>query len=91
MLFAERLQALASRTGIALTPVLLPYRRASRAVATGEADLSATLDNPWTPPDAMVLGTLMRLRIVAWARPGLCLTRPDLSPHAADALARALD
>jgi ABC-type amino acid transport substrate-binding protein len=74
-LLCDRLQALSAQTGIELRPVLLPYRRASRAVATGEADLTASLPNPWIPPDALTLGRLMHLRIAAWPRAGLRLTQ----------------
>lgn len=72
-LFVDCLAALSQRSGLLLEPILLPYRRASRAPETGETDLALVLKNRWVRSDLQDLGTVTRLRIVALPRAGLRL------------------
>lgn len=75
-LFVQRLTALQETLPLRFAPILLPYRRASRAVATGEADLVPVLPSRWLAPEAQLLGPFLRLSVVALVRPGLEFKAP---------------
>lgn len=66
-------QALATRTGIALTPRAIPAPRIPLMINQGEAELAFLSAS--NPMEAEVLGTLFELPIIAIARPGVALKR----------------